>query len=376
VKNIRLSADIADPAAVPIGKANSFMQKVGVILALAIVLMAGSARGQCPCRQISGSVPSARGDGIIRNMACGEFYERLGGFLVRIECIPDCGLDYSYYISRDRGNTWAGVSEPHFSDLDEDETGVRMFGTGLPHDRVRYRTVASGHGERKQWLLERSNDQGKSWIKRRAIWAETGVKISSFVEVNYDSANPEIVAATVHWKLGDPWQLFMSKDGGETFSFLAPDVHNFAVSRTNPRVIYATTFAGGMLKSVDSGQTWSEIGQQSFPVERAGIAKIPLPMRVYIDPSNGDKVFVIRSNGLHRSENGGETWCQVDLGVGRQYQVCSFVIDPKNTRRMFLGTYDRGMFRSNDGGCHWEAVDLTGKAKANRSGSSGHLRKK
>jgi hypothetical protein len=340
------------------------MQKLDVILSLAIVLVASSAVGQCPCKQVSGSEPSASGAEIKRNTACVVFSERLGGLLVHIECIPTCGMDYSYYLSRDHGNIWTGVTDPDLPDLDEEETGLRMFGIGLTQGSVHYRAVASGQGKRKQWLLERSNDNGMSWAKRRAIWSETGLKISWFVDVAYDYANPEVLYATVLLgKVGDNWHLFMSRDGGGTFILLARNVYNFAVSQTNPRIIYATTFAGGIIKSVDNGLTWSEIGQKSFPIERPGIAKNPLPMEVQVDPSNGDRVFVRSSKGFHRSEDGGVTWCRVDLGVGGQYETCNFIIDPQDTRIMFLGTYDKGMFKSGDRGCNWEAVDLTGKAK-------------
>jgi hypothetical protein len=295
-----------------------------------------------------------------RDKACVTFSERWGGLLAHVECIPDCGLDDGYYLSRDHGSTWKLLADPD----PEVETGVRLFGNSVTQDRVRYRAVASGYGIQKQWLLERSNDYGKSWDKRRAILAKTGLRIGWFVGAYYSSANPEIIYATVPLgQFGDPWDLFESKDGGDTFSLLVRDIYDFAVSRTNPRIIYATSFDGGILKSVDSGLTWSKIGQKSFSVYLAGKAKTPIPMMVQVDPSNGARVFVLSSKGLHRSEDEGVTWCRVDLGIARQYETCSFVIDPHNSKRMFLGTWDWGMFKSDDGGCNWEAVDMTRKAK-------------
>lgn len=337
------------------------MQKVGAILSLATVLVAGSMLGQHSCKQVSGAETSANNSEPNFIRVCAAYSERLDGLLAHVECIPDCGMDYSYYLSRDHGETWMGVSDP---DLDEGETNVRTFGSGLTQDRVRYRTVASGQGERKQWLLERSNNKGKSWAKRRAIWAETGLKISSFVDVYHDSANPEILYATVRLgTLGDRWQLFMSKDGGHTFGLLVRDVYDFAVSRTNPRVIYATTFVNRILKSIDNGLTWSEIGQASFSIGRHGNEKKTGYIEIQVDPSNSERVFVLSSNGLHRSEDGGVTWSRVDLGIAGHYEACNFLIDPQNAKKMFLGTYDRGLFKSDDGGRNWEAVDLTGKAK-------------
>ena len=57
--------------------------------------------------------------------------------------------------------------------------------------------------------------------------------------------------------------------------------------------------------------------------------------------------------GLFRSTDRGATWTRSDFGLPHAGAVTSIVADPGNSRMLFAGT-GRGVFRSVDGGEHWQ----------------------
>ncbi len=87
------------------------------------------------------------------------------------------------------------------------------------------------------------------------------------------------------------------------------------------------------------------------------------------DPSATDVVYATYAGfgGEHvfRSDDGGSTWESID-GTGERavpdIPVHSVVVDPTNSRRLFLGT-DLGVLSSTNGGASW-AVENTGYANA------------
>ena len=119
-------------------------------------------------------------------------------------------------------------------------------------------------------------------------------------------------------------------DGGKTwrktlFSNEHAGVVDLIMDPTNPRVLYASTWrinrtpyslnSGGegsaLWKSTDSGETWTEIStKKGFPEGTLGI------IGVTVSPLNSQRVWAIIENkdkgGLYRSEDGGETWSQVN----------------------------------------------------------------
>ncbi len=102
-------------------------------------------------------------------------------------------------------------------------------------------------------------------------------------------------------------------------------VVDLIIDPTNPRILYASTWrvqrtpyslsSGGegsaLWKSTDRGETWTEIStKEGFPEGTLGI------IGVTVSPINSQRVWAIVENkdkgGLYRSDDGGETWNQVN----------------------------------------------------------------
>jgi photosystem II stability/assembly factor-like uncharacterized protein len=102
---------------------------------------------------------------------------------------------------------------------------------------------------------------------------------------------------------------------------------------------------GGYYKSVDSGQTWTQMRDGGGQAVAAGRSS----RRVYI-------------GGVWVSEDGGENWSTTSGPAG---QVWSLVVDPNNDLVAYAGTGDDGgvtyngrVFRTVDGGKNWEPTPI------------------
>ncbi len=133
-----------------------------------------------------------------------------------------------------------------------------------------------------------------------------------------------------------------------------PDVRSFAMT---PDAIYVNVHVGGILRSFDGGQTWSQApGDLDRDVHQ-----------VCTHPARPDGICAATAKGLFHSDDRGETWTQVlEPFLPREYQR-AVVADVTGPGLMLctasLGPYPPGesgcegmIFRSIDGGCTWEAA--------------------
>jgi photosystem II stability/assembly factor-like uncharacterized protein len=117
----------------------------------------------------------------------------------------------------------------------------------------------------------------------------------------------------------------------------------------NPAVYYFGTAGSGVWKTVDGGQTWTCI---SDPVRLTGIGAVA------VAPSRPDTVYVGATGagptaGLYRSTDGGGHWEMVAL---QGHGVASIAIDPHNPELVMAAAGDSGVMRTADGGKTWKAV--------------------
>jgi photosystem II stability/assembly factor-like uncharacterized protein len=131
-----------------------------------------------------------------------------------------------------------------------------------------------------------------------------------------------------------------------------------------PNTFFVGANNGGVWKTNDAGRTWRPIfdGAESGSVGAIAVA-----------PSNPDVIWVgsgeglqrpdlSTGNGVHRSDDGGRTW--TDRGLHEAQQIAAVLVDPKDPERVFVAALghpygpneQRGVFRSRDGGKHWDRV--------------------
>ncbi len=158
------------------------------------------------------------------------------------------------------------------------------------------------------------------------------------------------------------------------FRFVGPKVGNriAAVAGVpgDPSVYYAGAASGGIWKSADGGNRWAPIFDKQ-PVAAIGALAVA--------PSEPDTVWagtgeawVIRDsdvmgNGIYKSTDAGKSWRNV--GLQDSGRIGRIVIHPTNPDIVFacvLGRatgpqQERGVYRTTDGGQHWERVLFAGE---------------
>ena len=130
----------------------------------------------------------------------------------------------------------------------------------------------------------------------------------------------------------------LPKDGVETsISCVAVDVND-------SNILYVG--GGELYKSADKGETWMEIG------EKSGIHSINC---IALDPMKSGTVYIaVNGEGIFKSIDGGEHWERKSNGLaGRNFR--HLIIDAVSPKTMYAVSRTRaGLYESKDGGKKWE----------------------
>ena len=105
---------------------------------------------------------------------------------------------------------------------------------------------------------------------------------------------------------------------------------------------------GGVLRSLDGGDSWQEAAATSF---------VPA-LAVSPDFEHDRTLFAGTSGeGILRSTDGGESWESAGEGLtDPNIEVVTFSPAYEADRTVFAGTFGGGVFRSTDGGYTWRAA--------------------
>ena len=181
---------------------------------------------------------------------------------------------------------------------------------------------------------------------------------------------------------GGVWR---SNDAGRTWKPIFDSqpigsIGAIAVAPSNPNVIYVGSGEAdmrsnigngdGIYKSTDAGKSWTHIGL----TDSRQIA------RILVDPADSNKVFVAAlghaygpnaERGVFRSKDGGATWQRI-LFHDENTGAIDLAFGPGNTNMIYAALLQTrrppwnvyppskgpgsGLYRSSDGGDHWEAV--------------------
>jgi photosystem II stability/assembly factor-like uncharacterized protein len=197
----------------------------------------------------------------------------------------------------------------------------------------------------------------------------------------------QVMAITVHpddpalLYIGTQDGPYRSSDGGDSWQRLAfPEpglqVWSILVHPADPRRLYAGTSPVGVFRSDDGGDSWRRLPNAIQP-ERV---KMPVPcrvMRLAADPGRADTLWAaVEVGGVMRSDDGGETWsdCSADLvKLAELPHLKSRIVSDTETEGMLdihaLGVsaalpgtvflaLRMGLFRSADGGRSWQDMEV------------------
>jgi photosystem II stability/assembly factor-like uncharacterized protein len=156
---------------------------------------------------------------------------------------------------------------------------------------------------------------------------------------------------------------------GLTFRFMGPAVGNRISAAAgipgDTSTYYVGAASGGVWKSTDSGQRWSPIFD-SQPAQAIGSLAVAASNKQIVWAGTGE-AWAIRDsdmmgNGVYKSTDGGQTW--TNMGLQETGRIGRIVVHPTNPDTVYVCAAgrltgpqeERGVFRTTDGGAHWDRV--------------------
>src|SRR6516164_4113648 len=227
---------------------------------------------------------------------------------------------------------------------------------------------------------QQADSDEESQLRFRFVGPKNGNRVSAIAGIPGDPTTYYAGAAS-----GGVWK---STDGGNAWKPIfdrqpAAAIGSLAVAHSDSSTVWAGTgeawairdidvMGNGIYKSIDAGKTWTNMG-----LERSGRIG-----RIVIHPSNADVVFACVSGrmtgpqperGVFRTTDGGQHWERV-LFAGDNVGCSGLTMDPHNPRTLFAGmwqaemhTYGEfsggpgsGLYVSHDGGTKWTRIEAHG----------------
>ncbi|MBI5652215.1 MAG: AAA family ATPase [Chloroflexi bacterium] len=278
--------------------------------------------------------------------------------------------------SNDDGANWQMLNEG----LVNSSVHTLLFTPGKPGTLI----AATRYG------IALSRDRGATWRDAQ------GLKDPYIGSLTRDPANASILYAGTQGG-----SIFVSRDGGETFSLLADNLANNAPissllvwqAPANTSDLYAGTQGGGLYKSADNGARWEKQTNGLSNVARVTALAFAPPATIYagterglfaldvskpggawqaiiapnspgdevrviaIDPQNAQTLLIGHATtGLYRKTGDNPQWQELGLGsAGGRVRYHTIAFNPGMTGVIYVGT-DRGVYRSEDNGASWSAA--------------------
>ena len=191
--------------------------------------------------------------------------------------------------------------------------------------------------------------------KGPAVVTNSSISISGQGRINTvikDPGNPQTLY--VGAPAGGIWK---STDDGVNWIPLSDHlpqigVSGIAIDPTDSNIIYIATgdddagdsYSIGVMKSTDAGQTWNTTGLNYLYTNNKTTNEI------FIDPTNNNHIWVASTDGLQKSEDGGDTWAIkqdgniVDFRLHTNYDNNSIIyaVGYNNNESKFYRSEDKG----------------------------------
>ncbi|HEX8974679.1 MAG TPA: YCF48-related protein, partial [Patescibacteria group bacterium] len=139
--------------------------------------------------------------------------------------------------------------------------------------------------------------------------------------------------------------LFMTKDGGETWSQVAfaDKAYGLAFDPSNPDIMYGSGVFNGrakIFKRLQEGQEWKEVYTE--PSDGTTISSIA------VDRVNSQVIYAGTSEGvIIKSTDGGSTWVNLKKATG---PITNIAFDAANDYHVFFAVFQTGVLETTDGG--------------------------
>jgi photosystem II stability/assembly factor-like uncharacterized protein len=287
----------------------------------------------------------------------------------------DGGMD----VSLDGGLTWENRSNDlavsMFYDVDVAQSDGRMFGGGLQDNGTNitltgkpddFAEITGGDGG---WMLIDPGDAGHLYTTSQNMSVNRFRSSDGWADVSPPASKSEQNAVWMVFLEFDPndsrtvfaggLRVWRTKDDGKNWLAVSPELDGSPISaveiaRANPKMVYVGTEKGGVFRSDDGGDSWSD-----------DLASPVLPgftiTRILTSPANAQTVYATIANfgasHVFCSKDAGATWTDIDRGRLPDAPHHALAIPATRPATLYVCS-DAGVYVSANAGQDWE--NLTG----------------
>jgi len=141
-------------------------------------------------------------------------------------------------------------------------------------------------------------------------------------------------------------------------------IADLAVNPENSSEFYVAAAAGGVWKTTNAGITFNSVFDNEGSYSIGCITMDPTNHNVIWvgTGENNNQRSVSFGDGVYKSIDGGETW--TNLGLKSSEHIGMITVDPNNPDVVYVAAYgpvwssggERGIYKTNDGGKTWERI--------------------
>lgn len=141
-------------------------------------------------------------------------------------------------------------------------------------------------------------------------------------------------------------------------------VGDFAVDPANPDHYFVAVCSGGVWRTLNGGTTWTPVFDSEGSFSIGCVTLDPRnPSVVWVGTGeNNSQRSVSFGDGVYRSRDGGEHW--ENLGLKESEHIGKILVDPHDSNIVYVAAQgplwrsggDRGLYKTTDGGATWQRI--------------------
>lgn len=224
----------------------------------------------------------------------------------------------------------------------------------------------------------RSDNNGESFHEVY-FTAQNGIRVTD-VFVNQSEVNHVIIVT-------DQGGMVETRNGGSTWrviKWFSRGLKEILVNPKDPKEMFVLTDVDTLLKSTDGGESWTDLQTGIYNAIHPSAAfdtyapiYTPSPvmnpfnlgfarngiMTIIPDPKNFSALYIILSEGIFRSVDGGFLWDRINVLLSPDaLSINTVAIHPRNSETILVGAQSQ-LYRSDDGGATWSINTLPVKSR-------------
>jgi photosystem II stability/assembly factor-like uncharacterized protein len=239
--------------------------------------------------------------------------------------------------SVDEGRTWSATTRLPADDHNPGESPIIQLLTGPSNSGILFAVTPHRRF--------RSTDAGGAWTE-----IDFGIPVQT-AWLTIDPRDRRVVYASTGRN-----GLLRSEDSGETWTVVnseLPTAYVLGIDPSNTSVLYAFAETPArfttIYRSADRGASWTQLTEPRAAPQEVGA--------ITVDPSDSSTLY-ITGDYLYKSINGGQTWVTLSLPT---YYPQTLVFDPANSSTLYAVAW--GVFKSTDAGATWRPAGERWKAE-------------